>query len=111
MNCNIQVKIILFHFFEQKRGPLLKTTKKIFFAKMTIDTPIESSTRVYSKYVVTKNNYRCFWPKNPKKFTKIRHFWSFSSIMFMVAIYAGDSLNSILTFENKMKHKVFQISY
>jgi hypothetical protein len=44
---------------------------------MTIDTPIESPSRVNSKYVVTKNNYRGFWLKNPKNFTKIRHFWSF----------------------------------
>jgi hypothetical protein len=63
---------------------------------MAIETPIESPSRVYSDYVVTKNNYSGFWPKNPINLTKMRHFWSFSSIIFMVAIYAGDTISSIL---------------
>jgi hypothetical protein len=33
MNCHIWMEINFFHFFEQKGGPLLKKTKKIFFFK------------------------------------------------------------------------------
>jgi hypothetical protein len=66
MNSNIQVKMFLFHIFEQKGGPLSKKTKKFFLSKMTIDTPIESRCRVYSIYAVTKNIFIVIWSKYPK---------------------------------------------
>jgi hypothetical protein len=65
---------LFFHFLKQKGGPYQKKLKKFFLSKMTIDTPTESPSRVYSKYVVTKNIHSGIWPKNPKNFTKIRLF-------------------------------------
>jgi hypothetical protein len=97
-----------FHFFEQRGEPFSKKTKKTFFSKMTIDTPIESLCRVHSKFVITKNIFSGFWSKSLKNFIKIRHFWSFSSILFMVAIYAGVTISSMLIYikENTIAFKL-----
>ncbi len=51
------------------KGPPLskKLTKIFFYPDITIHTPIESPSRVYSKYVVFKNIYFDFWPKKAYK--------------------------------------------
>jgi hypothetical protein len=107
MNCNIQVKIFLIHFFEQKGGPLSNKNKKSLFSKMTIDTPIESPCRIYSKYVVTKNIRRFATVKfvlkpflaNPRQSVPNR-----SSTFLRILMYLKAKINASKTVRNAFKN-------
>ena len=44
---------------------MIKIDRNFFYPDITIHTPIESPSRVYSKYVVLRNIYSDVWFKKP----------------------------------------------
>jgi len=49
---------------------MIKIDRNFFYPDITIHTPIESPSRVYSKYVVLRNIYSDVWFKKPIKSIK-----------------------------------------
>jgi hypothetical protein len=49
-------------------------TKIFFYSDFKIHTPIESPSRVYSKYVLLRNIYSDVWSKKLRNSVKIRIF-------------------------------------
>ncbi len=68
---------------------MAKIYQNFFYADITIHTPIESPSRVYSKYFVFRNIYINFWSKKAYKQCKNTYFLMSFWKIFSIRLWSG----------------------